>query len=195
MTVNRFEPPRAEVADVTPGSSPLLWNPVAAALWSLLFTPAFGALLHMKNWRALGQSSLAASSRNWAIGIFIVEAGASVVSSVRPFSAGLERLFLLGSLVLLLCWYLVIGGQQVARVRAEFAGSYRRKGWLLPLALATLATLGVAGVGATLEPVVKATRWTASNPSIEPTPFGRLRLQWGTAQFNVICWGVYFSYQ
>jgi hypothetical protein len=130
----------------------------------------------MKNWRTLGQSSLAASSRNWAIGIFIAEAGISIIATVRPFSAALERLSLLGSLVLLLCWYLVIGGKQVARVRTEFAGSYRKKGWLLPLSLATLATLGVAGVGATLEPAVKAAGWAASNPSIERTSSSRLRL-------------------
>lgn len=33
-----------------------LWNPNAAANWSLLFTPLFGAYLHMLNWRSLGEA-------------------------------------------------------------------------------------------------------------------------------------------
>lgn len=42
-----------------------LWNPSAATGWSLVFTPAFGAFIHMLNWHALGQPEQAASARRW----------------------------------------------------------------------------------------------------------------------------------
>lgn len=42
-----------------------IWNPSAAATWSLVFTPAFGAFIHMRNWQAVGQPQLAASARRW----------------------------------------------------------------------------------------------------------------------------------
>ena len=32
-----------------------IWNPNAAANWSLIFTPAFGAYIQMLNWQRLGQ--------------------------------------------------------------------------------------------------------------------------------------------
>jgi hypothetical protein len=44
-------------------AAPALWNPNAAANWSLLFSPMFGAWLHMKNWAALGEPERAAARR------------------------------------------------------------------------------------------------------------------------------------
>jgi hypothetical protein len=62
---NPYAPPKAAVEDVvTFEPSPALWNPNAAASWSLLFTPIFGSLLHMKNWQAMGNREKAASSKN-----------------------------------------------------------------------------------------------------------------------------------
>ena len=50
MNPNPYAPPTARVDDVATGdAAPALWNPNAAANWSLLFSPAFGAWLHMKN--------------------------------------------------------------------------------------------------------------------------------------------------
>ena len=37
-----------------------IWNPSAAAIWSLVFTPAFGVFIHMLNWQAPGQLQQAA---------------------------------------------------------------------------------------------------------------------------------------
>jgi hypothetical protein len=59
----------AQPANPAPPAAPTLgnaiWNPNAAANWSLLFSPAFGAYLHMLNWRALGQPGRAASAQHW----------------------------------------------------------------------------------------------------------------------------------
>ena len=65
---NPYAPPQADVEPVaveTP-AAPSLWNPNAAASWSLIFTPIFGAILHMKNWEALGEPQKAAGARSWA---------------------------------------------------------------------------------------------------------------------------------
>lgn len=48
--------------------APALWNPNAAANWSLLFSPMFSALLYANNWIALGELQQAGSVRWWAWG-------------------------------------------------------------------------------------------------------------------------------
>jgi hypothetical protein len=50
MTTNLYAPPKAQVADIVQAeAAPALWNPGAAASWSLLLSPAFGAILHPHN--------------------------------------------------------------------------------------------------------------------------------------------------
>src|SRR5262249_50236839 len=44
---------------------PKLWNPGAAAIWSLLFGPAFGAWLHAVNWGVLGKPWRATANAIW----------------------------------------------------------------------------------------------------------------------------------
>ena len=81
MTSNPYAPPKAPIADTAgEGISPPLWNPNAAANWSLLFSPAFGAFLHMKNWQALGQPIKATSAKVWFVLILVVLGGLSCAS-------------------------------------------------------------------------------------------------------------------
>ena len=61
MSLNPYSPPGAIIDDVM--NAPPLWNPNAAANWSLLFSPAFGAFVHMKNWQALGEPEKAANAK------------------------------------------------------------------------------------------------------------------------------------
>ena len=42
-----------------------VWNPDAAAGWSLIFSPVFGSYLHMCNWRTLSEPKKEASSKTW----------------------------------------------------------------------------------------------------------------------------------
>ena len=44
---------------------PALYNPTAACVLALLFTPIFGALLQARNWDALGEHGRARASRMW----------------------------------------------------------------------------------------------------------------------------------
>jgi hypothetical protein len=70
---NPYAPPRAAVADIDDGrASPPLWNPSAAANWSLLFSPAFGALVQMKHWEALGEPAKASAARGFLLFAMVV---------------------------------------------------------------------------------------------------------------------------
>jgi hypothetical protein len=79
---NPYAPPKAAVADIAGARiPPRLWNPNAAANWSLLFGPAFGAFLHMKNWQALEEPAKASAAKVWFL-LTIVVLGSLVCASV-----------------------------------------------------------------------------------------------------------------
>lgn len=145
---NPYAPPRAEVADVVQAvpveAAPALWNPRAAVNWSLLFTPVFGALLHMRNWQALGEPQRAARSKAWAWGSFAFFIALTVVSAVLPDSRAMDGVSRIGGLALLVSWYYAAGKEQQAYVLVRFGKGYPRKGWGKPL------LLGVAGIAAFL---------------------------------------------
>ncbi|HCG7068563.1 hypothetical protein [Vibrio parahaemolyticus] len=109
-----------------------LWNPNAVVGWSVLFSPIFGAWLHSKNWKELGEERNAKQSMNWVYGgvvvfilvIFIPEKIASTIS-----------------LGYLLSWYFSSGQQQVKHVRENLDNRYNKKSWLKPI---TIAVVGLA---------------------------------------------------
>lgn len=125
VAANPFAPPKADVADVLPGGAvaPALWNPNAAANWSLLFSPVFGAFLHMKNWEALGEPNKASASGRWAaiaLVVFVVLALAGAFLPERPMD-GISRAVAIG---LLFGWYFASARQQTAYVKARFGKDY-----------------------------------------------------------------------
>jgi hypothetical protein len=118
----------------TPTGAPSLWNPNAAALDSLLFTPVFGAYLHSRNWIALGESGKAAKSLQW------MYAGIALLVII-PFlpGSGAARLI---SIVFIVSWWTSSAKEQVTYVKERFGESYPRRPWLVPV----LAALGAAFV-------------------------------------------------
>jgi hypothetical protein len=115
--------------------------------WSLLFSPAFGAFLHMKNWQALGEPQKAAASKAWFIGVLIAVSVIAIASLFVPALDSATRLF---GLPLLLAWYFGSGRAQVEYVKGRFGTSYPRKGWGTPI----LITIGITAVYLTLFVVV-----------------------------------------
>lgn len=131
---NPYAPPQAVVADAGTGEqAPPLWNPNAASLWGLLLTPTFSAILHMKNWRALGDAARAASAKRWAIGTVVFTLVAAVLAMVLPESPALDALFRFSGLGILLAWYYGNGKAQVEHVKRRFGSAYPRRGWAVPL--------------------------------------------------------------
>jgi hypothetical protein len=106
-----------------------LWNPSAAACWSLVFTPAFGAFLLMRNWEALGDARQAAAARNW----FVFGIG---LLAVRLLSAAVNNRLNTESNVLswlswgfLLAWWLAQAAPQARLVHRRLGIDYPRQSW------------------------------------------------------------------
>ena len=139
MADNLFAPPQAVVADVADHTaSPAMWNPNAAANWSLLFTPAFGAYLHMKNWQALGDDEKAHNAKMWMIATLAIIFGSTTIAGVFPKATAFDGLARLLGVILLLTWYFSSGRAQAKYVKAQFGKADPRKGWSKPLGFAIL---------------------------------------------------------
>ncbi len=106
-----------------------LWNPSAAARWSLLFTPAFGAFVLMRNWHALGEPERAASARKWfhaSLCLLMLQ----VFTRALNYRLGSEPLLIHpASLLFLLVWYFGAARQQALLIKARYGASYRRRPW------------------------------------------------------------------
>ena len=106
-----------------------IWNPAAAARWSLLFTPAFGAFIHMRNWQALDQPKRAASARRWFLASLVLLV-VQIFTSALNARLGSEPLLLHpAGLLFLAVWYVAAARPQAQLVRARFGVAYRRKRW------------------------------------------------------------------
>lgn len=147
---NPYAPPRAQVADIDPlvsgESAPALWNPNAAASWSLLFSPIFGAYLHMRNWQALGQPEKAARSKNWVVGSLVCILLLIIVPLFLPDSKGVDAIGRACGFALLVSWYYAIGKSQQAFVLGKFGKTYPRRGWSKPLLAAIGAVIALCVV-------------------------------------------------
>lgn len=112
-------------AQPPPVSDIRLWNPMAAILWSLLFTPAFGAFLHAQNWRALGDKPKATANLGYAWGIIAITLILLLVSFLFPdLPAGATNgvgFALLGG------WIFSSGRKQVQHVKAHFPNGYAKR--------------------------------------------------------------------
>ena len=149
--INPYSAPSGALqeARATGEEAPALWNPNAAASWSLLFSPVFGAYLQMRNWQALGDSEKAAVSWHWCIGTLVATLLALGLVLVVPDSHWSSKLLNRSGLAILLAWYFGNGKLQAAYVKERFGKDYPRKGWGLPLLIAfgALAALLVVVVG------------------------------------------------
>ena len=142
MTIDPQPSPSSTSAQ-TSAVSPAIWNPNAAANWSLLFSPAFGAYLHMRNWHALQEPAKAATAKGWFIASLIM-LGVYVVlgflfRNSKTVDAGTRGL----ALAYLLVWYFTAARGQAKYVKARFGTSYERKKWGKPLAVGALAIIGL----------------------------------------------------
>ena len=111
---------------------PPLWNPNAAACWSLLFTPAFGAFLHARNAQSLGRPEEAKANRIW----FYVSLAYLVVVLISIFIPKIPDMIFRGAAVgILIGWYISLGKKQIRYVKDTRQKCYQRKGWSKPLAV------------------------------------------------------------
>lgn len=106
-----------------------VWNPSAAAGWSLVFTPAFGAFIHMMNWHALGQPEQAAAARKWfyaSLALLMLQ----ICTRALNARFGTEPLLVHpAGLLFFLVWYFASARRQALLVRARYGARYQRKSW------------------------------------------------------------------
>jgi hypothetical protein len=120
---------------------PHLWNPNAAAWWSLLLTPAFGAYLHASNWQALGKPERAATNMVWVWGI-VAFYGVVIVTVFLPDSKVIDGVMRSAGLGLLIGWYFSQGRPQARYVKESLGDDYVKKSWGLPLLAGAAAFSG-----------------------------------------------------
>ncbi|MFM0474773.1 lysozyme inhibitor LprI family protein [Paraburkholderia strydomiana] len=128
-----------------------IWNPSRVASFSFLFTPVFGSYLQSANWRAMGQSERAASSRIWFFISLLVLAvmGAATVLFAGKSASGndaVRGIVNLGGLAYFLLWYCVSGRRQVRFVKVAFGKEYAKKSMVKPVLLALLCVFAYAAV-------------------------------------------------
>jgi len=132
-TTRATSPAPAEVA---------LWNPNAAALWSVIFTPIFGAYLHALNWRALGDKEREEASMTWVFGAGALVLLMILIEVVTPpgYDSG-DRISHALEFAFLVAWYFASARPQARLVKEKFGKSFTRKSWRKPL------LMGLTGFG------------------------------------------------
>ena len=118
---------------------PELWNPNAAACWSLLFTPAFGAFLHARNAERLGRADEAKSNRIWfyASLVYLAFVLVSIFIPAIP-----DIIFKGAAIGILVGWYTSLGKNQIRYVKDTWQDRYQRRHWTKPLLLGFAGLVG-----------------------------------------------------
>lgn len=117
--------------DTSTATTPKLWNPTAAANWSLLFTPILGAWLHAKNWQELNQADRAKKSMIWVYVGFVFLPAVLLLQDGYVGPAP--------SLMFVIAWYFSSAKGQVKYIK-ENNIQYQKKAWGKPL------LIGLAGL-------------------------------------------------
>ncbi|MCG2584282.1 hypothetical protein [Massilia sp. TS11] len=123
-----------------------LWNPNAAACWSLFLTPAFGAYLHMRNWEAMNDPKAAMLARRWFQASLAVLAMNLLLGMVFEESRAIDAFLRLFGLAYLLTWYFSHGRVQVRHVQDVYGDDYVRQPWGRVFGYALLGVLAYFGV-------------------------------------------------
>jgi hypothetical protein len=147
---------QSQMRSLTPAPTsqpPALWNPNAAASWSLLFSPAFGAYLHARNADAMGRADEAKANRVW----FYVTIS-YFAFTLLPIPGIPEVLFRLTPIGLLLGWYFGTGKMQARYVKGTWRAGYERKSWKKPLIIALGCMIGACIVLTVAAKLIQALR-------------------------------------
>jgi hypothetical protein len=130
----------ASMDNPAPSESTSLWTPESAVGWSMLFSPAFGAYLVMRNWQQLGEHRKAVQAGCWlwlAVAFLLTDLVLAGLGAVQHRRLGVPAW---AYIVLFLSWYLGSARAQRNFLVARKLDKYREKSWCVPL----LAAVGVA---------------------------------------------------
>ena len=128
------------------GTKLKLWNPNAAVNWSILLSPAFGAILHALNWRALGKVEKAKASFIWA-GAFLLFLAICLVLPLHGLC-----------LVFLIAWYFIAARPHAKYVKETVGDDYEHKPWGAPIGIAVAGFVGYVILAVIVEVIISAIR-------------------------------------
>jgi len=131
-----------ELPKERPEASNALWNPNAAANWSLLFSPLFGAYLHALNWQSLGETKRASASIKWVYAGILLLVFYLVIGFFVSDKKAVDGIGRLAGLIYLVSWYRGSAKAQAKYVKERFETSYPRKSWGKPLLIAVGCMFG-----------------------------------------------------
>jgi hypothetical protein len=106
-----------------------LWNPTAITLWSVPFSPLFGAWLHIHNWTALGEPAKADAARRWFNALLIVMVFNGVITAIAERVAMSVNPADFISIAVFLLWYGLAAHPHARAVRARTGARYARRSW------------------------------------------------------------------
>ena len=143
MSLNRHN--HARQNEETDWNPPALWNPNAAAAWSLLFTPVFGAVLHMRNARTMGDKRLRKLNKWFLIGFVLSMplAEIAIICYSLLFDRNAVFFILLMFLIVFFVWYIAAGCRQADLLKEQYGPNYPRKPWFKVLLLGVLGNIVV----------------------------------------------------
>ena len=122
---NPYQAPTTNLQKITQEEAPPLFNPNAAGLWSLLFSPIFGSYLHLQNCLALGDEEGAKENRSI---FYTMIALFSVIIFLNVFMPSIgDKIPNMIGLVFLLLWWLRVGKKHKLAVRERFGDDYPRR--------------------------------------------------------------------
>jgi len=131
--VSPYAPPKSKLIESDFSLDVRLWSPNACANWSLIFTPAFGSYLQHLNWKSLGETENANTSKIWftiSLGLYLllpfVVFAFSDSDRVGVIARGLGFWYLI-------IWYFANGRAQAKYVKQQYGNDYSRQSWSQPL--------------------------------------------------------------
>lgn len=126
---NIYTAPEANLIDDSEKLSNPVWNPDAAGLWSLLFTPLFGSILVKKNWETIGDQDEYERSKKW------------VVLSAVFLIPGLFIPFV--SFIFIITWYFMSQKQQTKYLKEKWGKDYLKRSWGKPLLIGFVVAIPI----------------------------------------------------
>lgn len=103
-----------------------LWNPNVSGLWSIIVAP-FGAWIHSKNWKTLGNDKLCKYNQYYALTMVF----SMFTNRIFDMLTGFESRPSLVAIILII-WYFHLGRKQTEFVTQHYT-YYQRKSWLKPI--------------------------------------------------------------
>lgn len=126
-----YAPPEAELSN--PGDAPALWNPEAAAAWSLMLSTVLGTTLVHLNWRAMGELRRANVALTWVAGSVAALIGTLFAHPVIGMG-------------FLLAWYFFAVRPQKREIENRYGIHYPRRSWLVPVVAGFAASIVVVNL-------------------------------------------------